>query len=129
MARSMLRRNVKDAAGNVIQNALVYVYQQGTSTPVTDLFAASSGGAAIAAGTLTSNGQGEVIGWLTTPKFVDLLVTDNSNAAYYPSTPTSLLDWADFTETVQVTAANDDADTALTTATGRAVVFALVLGG
>lgn len=123
MARSMLRHTVKDSAGNVIQNALVYVYQQGTATPITDLFAASTGGAAIAAGTLVSDGQGDVIGWLTTPKFVDIKVTDNSNAAYYPSTPTSVLDWPEFTETMQVPAANDDVDAVLDGATFTGPVY------
>lgn len=104
MARSQLRYNVVDGAGNRIQNALVRVYAAGTTTAVADMFAASSGGSAVA--TLTSNDQGEIVGWFTTPKFVDLLVTDNSDAAYYPSSPSRLLDWVDFTETVQVVPAD-----------------------
>src|SRR4051812_49256307 len=110
MARSQMRHTVKDAAGNVIQNALVYVYETGTTTPVADLFAAASGGSAIAAGTLTSNDQGEVVGWLTTPRFVDVKVSDNGETAYYPAAASRLLSWSDFTETVQVVAANDDVD-------------------
>jgi hypothetical protein len=115
MARSLLRHVVSDGAGNVIQNALVRVYLTGTTTPVTDMYAASSGGATIA--TLTSNDQGEIVGWLTTPKFVDLSVTDNTDGAYYPSRPAVLMSWTDFTETVQVFAANDDVDTLSATLT------------
>lgn len=100
MARSQMRHNVKDSAGNVIQNALCYVYLTGTVTAVSDMYAAESGGSPIT--TLTSNAQGDIEGWFDAAKTVDIKVTDNSNAAYYPSQPTQLLDWSDFTETVQV---------------------------
>jgi hypothetical protein len=102
--RSMLRHNVADSAGNVIQNALVYVYETGTTTAVADMYAAASGGSPIT--TLTSNAQGEVTAWFTTPRFVDLLVTDNTDAAYYPSASAVPLNWTNFTETVQVIAAD-----------------------
>lgn len=99
MARSLLKSYVKDRAGNCIQNALVYVYLQGTTTPVSDMYAAASGGSPIT--TLTSNAQGEVTAWFTSPKYVDLKVTDNSNAAYYAATG-ALVDGTEFTETVRV---------------------------
>ena len=102
MARSQLRHTVKDEAGNVIANALVNVFEVDTVTPVGDLYAAASGGAAIT--TLTSDAQGQVVGYLDVPRRVDLQVTDNADAAYYPSTPTSLLSWTAFTETVEVLA-------------------------
>lgn len=100
MARAHLRHTVKDRAGNVVQNALVYAYAQGTTTAVTDMYAAATGGSPIS--TLTSNAQGEVEGWFTTPKTVDLKVTDNTDAAYYPSAPGTLLAFSDFTETIEV---------------------------
>lgn len=99
MARAQVRHNVKDAAGNVIQNAKVFVYEQGTTTPVADLFTALTGGAAV--GFLTSDSQGEVLGYLTTSRLVDLSVTDNAAAAFYPATPGSLRSWTAFTETVE----------------------------
>jgi hypothetical protein len=46
MARSHLRHVVQDRAGNVVQNALVYVYLRGTTTAVADMYAGSSGDAA-----------------------------------------------------------------------------------
>lgn len=100
MARSQMRHNVKDTAGNVIQNALCYVYETGTVTAVDDMFAAATGGAAIT--TLTSNAQGDIEAWFDEARVVDIKVSDNTDAAYYPSQPTNLLAWADFTETVQV---------------------------
>lgn len=100
MARAHLRHTVKDRAGNAIQNALVYAYLQGTVTPVSDMYAGASGGSAIT--TLTSNNQGEVQAWFTGPKFVDLKVTDNTDTAYYPSDPSSLKSFSEFTETVEV---------------------------
>src|SRR5687767_5723458 len=100
MARSLLRHVISDTAGNVIQNALCNVYLTGTVTPVSDMFAAASGGSPIT--TLTSNAQGEVVAYFTTPKFVDINVTDNADTAYYPSTPMALQTWTSFTETVQV---------------------------
>ena len=116
MARSQIRHNVKDAAGNAIQGALVHVFEQGTSTPVADMFAALSGGAAIT--TLTSNNQGEVVGYLDGSRYVDLSVTDNGGTAFYPSLPSSLLTWTAFTETV---AASADATTvAMPSASGVA---------
>lgn len=100
MARAHLRHTVRDRAGNVIQNALCRVYLHGTETAVSDMFAASSGGVAIT--TLTSNGQGEIEAWFTTGKYVDIKVTDNTDAAYYPSDPATLKTFSDVTETVEV---------------------------
>lgn len=99
MARGHLRHTVKDQYGNVVQNALAYVYEVGTTTPLTDLYAASSGGSAISGATLTSNNQGEFEGWVTTARQVDILVTDNSGLAYKATDPTTLVPFTAFTET------------------------------
>lgn len=102
MARSHFRHVVKDQAGNVLQNAKVFVYETGTTTVVADLYDAATGGSAVAAGTLVSNGQGEIEGWLQRPRTVDLKVTDNDNTAHYPADVSVLQDFGDFTETVEV---------------------------
>ena len=103
MARNQMRHNVKDAAGNVIQNALCYVYETGTVTAVDDMYAASSGGSPVT--TLTSNAQGDIEAWFDEARVVDIKVTDNSDAAYYPAVPARLLSWSEFTETVAVSRA------------------------
>lgn len=106
MARAHLRHTIEDTAGNVVQNALVRVYLEGTTTPVTDMYAASSGGSPIT--TLTSNNQGEIEAWFTSPKTVDVLVTDNSDTAYYPTRPSITKSWTSFTETIDVPPAPAD---------------------
>jgi hypothetical protein len=103
MARSQLRYNITDAAGNAVQNALCYVYETGTTTAVADLYLAVSGGSPVA--TLTSNARGEIVGYLTTPRLVDVKVTDNGDTAFWPSLPLSLHSWTEFTETVAVNGA------------------------
>lgn len=100
MARSQMRHNVKDTAGNVIQGAVCVVYLTGTTTAVSDMYAAAAGGAAITS--LTSNAQGDIEAWFDAAKVVDIKVTDNSNTAFYPSQASRLLNWTDFTETVEV---------------------------
>jgi hypothetical protein len=101
MARSPFKHYVRNRDnGLVIQNSLVHLYVKGTTTYVSDAFDAESGGNAVT--TLTSNSQGEISGWLASPKQIDLLVTDNSSAAYYPATPTTLLSFASITETINV---------------------------
>lgn len=106
MARAQLRHTVRDTAGNVIENALVRVYEQGTTTPVADLYTAVTGGSPVT--TLTSNNQGEVVGYLTTGRLVDLSVTDNSAGAHYPATVNNKLSWTAFTETVPATRVGTD---------------------
>lgn len=96
MARSLARGILTDAAGNAIQNALGYLYAQGTTTAVSDAYAAASGGSTVT--TVTTNNQGEWTAWFTAPKYFDIKWTDNSNAAFYAGTST-LVDGADFTET------------------------------
>lgn len=92
MARAPLVAVARDRGGNAIANALVRVYLEGTSTPVSDMFAAETGGSAIT--TLTSDATGQVSAWFDTPKLVDLVVTDNGNAAYNPGA-VGTLDFAD----------------------------------
>lgn len=95
MARGLLDCVVRDRAGNVVQNARVYVYETGTTTPVADLFASASGGSPQAS--LVSNASGRARGWLTTTRNVAVKATGNSGTAYYPSDPGTLL--PDFTAT------------------------------
>lgn len=100
MARSQLRYNVTDRAGNAVQNALCHVYLEGTTTDIPDLFAGQVGGVALTE--LTSNDQGEIVGYVDVAKRVDILVTDNGNTAFYPGEPSELLSWTNFTETIEV---------------------------
>lgn len=118
MTRTQIRHNVHDEAGAVIQNALCYVYEAGTTTPVGSMYLAATGGSPVT--TLTSDEQGDIIGWIDTQvvatldNVVDVKVTDNSNTAYFPSVGT-VLDWPEFTETVPIptTGAFSDSLTAI----------------
>lgn len=83
MSRALLKTIVRDSAGNSIQNARVFVYESGTTTPVTDLYPSAVGG--IPQASLLSNAQGEVTGWLATPRNVALKTTDNNSQAVYPT--------------------------------------------
>jgi hypothetical protein len=65
------------------------------------MYSARTGGSVVT-NPLISNSQGEIEAWFDTPQTVDLLVTDRADAAYYPSLPSTLLNWADFTETAEV---------------------------
>lgn len=98
MARARLSYRVTDRAGNAVQNARVLVQEDGTSTPVTDLFAAESGGSPLDPPVLTSNAQGEIEGFLTTPRYVKVTISDNTNAAYYPAAPANQLSFDSFDE-------------------------------
>lgn len=81
MARSLLEAVVRDRAGNILVGAKVLVYENGTTTPVTDFFPSGSGG--IAQGYFISNASGRVRGWTTNPRFVRLRVNSNAGAATY----------------------------------------------
>ena len=110
MARSHLRFVVRDLKGNSIQNALAHVYGVGTTTPVTDMWTAKSGGSNVS--TLTSDGDGEIEGWIDVAKQVDIVVTDNGHNAFYPENPATKLTFADLAaETIDVP---PPADTILT---------------
>lgn len=119
MARSHLRFPVKDRAGNAIQNALVTLYLKGTgpadmggsgalTVPSGSIFAAETGGVALAAWELESNDQGEVEAWLETPQSLDAWVSDNSNEAFYPTSPTRKLTFDPFGERVEVGLSPED---------------------
>lgn len=84
MARAQLKGVVRGTGGRTIANAKVFVYEAGTSNPVADLYAASSGGSP--QDWLLSNLQGEYEGWLTTPRNVAVECTDNNDQAYYSNT-------------------------------------------
>ncbi len=100
MTRALLTATVADQAGNTVQNALVNVYLVGTTTPVSDMFAADSGGSPIT--TLTSDSRGQIVGYFTASKTVDLLVTDNSHTAYLSATPSLTLTFSSYTKTLAV---------------------------
>jgi len=86
--RSIFEYVVSDRAGNVIQNAKVLLRKYGTSDPASGAWDAPTGGQAVTE--LTSDGDGYVRCWWDAPKLVDLIITDNGDAAFYPwrTTPT-----------------------------------------
>jgi hypothetical protein len=107
MARAHLKHIVREGSSSrVIQNAAVYVYQDGTTTDVGGMWSAPTGGTALT-NPLISNAQGEVEAWLDTAQRVDLKVTDNNDLAYYSGT-SQLLSFADFTEDVDALPAPAD---------------------
>lgn len=74
------------------------MYQPGTSTDFTGTaYNAKSGGGSLANGFVTNN-QGEAEAWFDTPQSIDVFVTDNSGAAYYPGSPTTPRPFSSFTE-------------------------------
>lgn len=83
--RSLLADRVEDRPGNGIQNAKVFVYELGTTTPVADLFSAMTGGSPV--GFLLSGEDGYVEGWVTTSRYFTLHITDNGGTMYYPQNP------------------------------------------
>mgnify|MGYP001581750910 CR=1 FL=1 len=97
-----MRFTVRDEVGKASQNALCYVNETATTTAVDDMFAAASGGSAIT--TLTSNSQGEIVGWFDESRTVDIKVTDNTDAAFYVVQPAIPLSFTDISETIQVQA-------------------------
>ena len=105
--RSHLRFVVKDRAGNVLQNAAVFVYQPGTTVDVDQMFSAKTAGDELD-NPLISNAQGEVEAWLETAQSVDLRVTDNGATAYYPSDPTTTKSWVEFVEAGEVYPSPED---------------------
>lgn len=107
MGRAQLLYTVKDQAGNVIQNAAVNVYEPGTSDPIAGMWDAKTGGSA-APNPLISNAQGEIEAWLDVAQSVDLVITDNADTAFYPSTPASKLSWTSFSEARDVYPAPGD---------------------
>jgi len=96
--RIHFRYVVQDSLGSVIQNAKVFVYQPGTTTGFTGTaYNAKSGGSSISNGFVT-NSQGEAEAWFDTPQSVDIAITDNSGAAYYPAAPSTLVPFTTITE-------------------------------
>lgn len=93
--RSLLSYRVTDLPGNSIQNAKVFVYEVGTTTPVADLYTAMTGGSPV--GFLLSGADGAATGWVDVSRYFSLKVTDNASAMYYPTDSTRFLTGADFT--------------------------------
>lgn len=98
MARAQLKMVVTDQRGNALRNARVVVCESGTTTPVTDLFANPTGGAAIVGATLTSNAQGEIEGYLDEERDLALIVNDNGHAAVFAADPAKYARFNEFTE-------------------------------
>lgn len=99
MARAQIKYVVTDQrTGRVIQNARVFFYETGTTTPLTDLFAAPTGGSPLSGSYIDSNAQGEAEGYITDPRNVALEVTDNSGQAYYAGLSVITLTFPAFTE-------------------------------
>jgi len=92
---SYVRYNVTDWIGRAIQNASVFVYQTGTTTPVS-LFDQAAG--AIGNPVIT-NQQGEVVFFLSAQQTVDLKITDNGDTAVIAATGDSVT-FADITEVI-----------------------------
>lgn len=112
MARCHWRFVVRGANGAAIQNAAVYVYQPDTTTAFTgSAYDAYTGGSA-AANPFITNAQGEVEGWFDTAQRVDVLVTDNSDTAYYSGT-TSTISFTSFTERDNIRPAIADVPTSV----------------
>lgn len=112
MARCHWRFVVRGANGAAIQNAAVYVYQPDTTTAFTgSAYDAYTGGSA-AANPFITNAQGEVEGWFDTAQRVDVLVTDNSDTAYYSGT-TSTISFTSFTEHDNIAPAIADVPTSV----------------
>lgn len=103
MPRTLIRSVVRSDTGPVIVNARVYPRLEGMVDPIPDLYAAETGGVLITS--VVTNAQGEAIAWMDAYRDqVDLLVTDNADAAYLPGAVASTVSFADFTETVAVPA-------------------------
>jgi hypothetical protein len=115
-ARRHWRFVVRDQYGFVIQNAQVFVYQPGTTTAFTGTaYDAASGGSPVT-NPFTTNAYGEVEAWFDTAQVVDVLVTDNTNAAYRATGgPLALVDFTSFTEKddIYVSASDQYPDTSL----------------
>lgn len=89
---------VKDEYGNAISNAQVFVYQPGTTTNFLGTAYTTLSGGTTTTNPFTSNSQGEIEAWFDTPQAVDLLITDNSDAAIRAgySTPISFTSFTEF---------------------------------
>jgi hypothetical protein len=81
MARAHGRISVKDKPGNAIQNALVELFLEGTTTPVTDAWSAKTGGTLTP--TVLTNSGGIAEFWLDTAKTITARISSNSNQAFY----------------------------------------------
>lgn len=75
MSRAPLRAVCRIPNGPTVTGATVVVCTQGTSTPVSDLFAAPSGGSAISGAAIASDADGGVLAWLGTARTVTLKVS------------------------------------------------------
>lgn len=83
--RSLFSYRVVDNDGSSLQNAKVFVYEIGTTTPIADLYTAMTGGSPV--GFLISGSNGKVTGWVDVSRYFTLSVTSNGGAAYYPGVP------------------------------------------
>lgn len=73
---SVIGRNTGDGNRlNALAAASVYVYQQGTTTPITDTIYSANTGTGTLTNPLTADSEGVVEFWLERPQRVDLVVT------------------------------------------------------
>lgn len=93
MARSRGRFLAQDVSGQFIGNALLLLREVNGVTPLAGAWNAATGGAAITQ--VVTNAQGEGNFWLDVPRDINVIVTDNSNAAYLLSNPGTPVDFPD----------------------------------
>lgn len=97
MARARLRFTLAASTGHIIQNAAVYVYRPGTTTaPYGAMYDEETAGVVLT-NPLDSDSSGTVNAWFDTAQLVDLLVTDNANAAFHATAGDIPLGFDDFT--------------------------------
>lgn len=116
MARAYLRYSLKDTDGNAIQNALVNLYQDGTTTPVTNAWNAAVGGSLITSA--VTNAQGEIEAWFDVPQTIRVVATDNNDLAHKAGSTTARLSFLDVPEQVPV---NPQAENIVNTITDQEV--------
>jgi hypothetical protein len=75
VARAHYRDEVHDQYGNMLPAATVWVYEEGTNTPLTKTLYADDSSAAALANPLTTDAQGRFEFYLDQPQDVDLLIS------------------------------------------------------
>ncbi len=105
--RILLRDILTNQNGEALQNADVYVFLGDTGAAVDpptgtavsgSIYAAETGGPALTNPMTTTNNQGEFTLWFTIPQKVDVVFTDNTDTAYYASTPLTAVPFTTFLE-------------------------------
>ena len=109
MARRHWRFIVRDSYGYAIQNALVFVYQPGTSTDFLGTCHDAPSGGSVLTNPFTTNAQGEVQGFFGTEQSIDVFVTDNTDTAYRAvDGPGATISFTSFTEADEIHVTPED---------------------